>query len=395
MWRPPGDKLTSKYSYVELMSYKANLGRSTRDQKDQAPIMLHVDELEAWRAKKGNIGLYTSVFQYAEPVFAEDAKRLGNLYFDLDGDGAIDDTKKLVAELVKHVPEAAIRLFFTGKKGFHVEVEAFALGLSPSTDLHVIFRYIANRLNAQLELPTLDFAVYDARRMWRLVNSQHQETGFFKKPLALPQLDAGLASITNWAKTLEEWECPPQEFSLEANSWYREFVYELEAEAQQRARGTSSYLDTFMKQGTGRVQERPELEFDPVGLFRNCPATMKLWEKAERTHDLAHEERLFLLSILSYDEEALSYLEAILSNCSDYNPSKSKAHIDDWIRRREHGIGGRPYTCERANAAGVGCGNCQLEARHKWEVVGSKLVMTDELAAPSPVRYAYRKKQDV
>jgi len=41
--------------------------------------------------------------------------------------------------------------------------------------------------------------------------------------------------------------------------------------------------------------------------------------------------------------------------CEDFNYEKSTSHINDWIKRRQLGIGGRPYTCERANSAGVGC----------------------------------------
>ena len=50
----------------------------------------------------------------------------------------------------------------------------------------------------------------------------------------------------------------------------------------------------------------------------------------------------------------------------DFNYDKSTSHINDWIKRRQLGIGGRPYTCDRANSVGVGCGDCHLDKKKKW-----------------------------
>jgi len=105
---------------------------------------------------------------------------------------------------------------------------------------------------------------------------------------------------------------------------------------------------------------------------------------------LEHEARLFLCSILTYNEESIKFLHGILSHCSDYNVEKTNSHINDWVKRRQLGIGGRPYTCERANSAGVGCGQCSLEKKNKWVKIGDKYVETQEQSSPSPVRFAYK-----
>jgi hypothetical protein len=88
------------------------------------------------------------------------------------------------------------------------------------------------------------------------------------------------------------------------------------------------------------------------------------------------------------------HVECAPQNCDDYDENKSQSHIDDWIRRREMGIGGRPYSCQRANSAGVGCGDCHLENRERVVRVGDKWVSTGEEAAASPIRFAYYKKKD-
>jgi len=59
------------------------------------------------------------------------------------------------------------------------------------------------------------------------------------------------------------------------------------------------------------------------------------------------------------------------------------------------GIGGRPFTCERANAAGVGCGQCSLEEKNKWIKINGKFFETNEKSSPSPVRFAYSTKKEV
>jgi hypothetical protein len=97
-----------------------------------------------------------------------------------------------------------------------------------------------------------------------------------------------------------------------------------------------------------------------------------------------------LCSILTYNIDSIKYLHEILSHCDDYNFEKSTAHINDWVKRRQLGIGGRPYTCDRANAVGVGCGNCSLEKRNKWVRIGDRFVETNEQSSPSPVRFAYK-----
>ena len=78
----------------------------------------------------------------------------------------------------------------------------------------------------------------------------------------------------------------------------------------------------------------------------------------------------------------------------DFNYEKSTSHINDWIKRRQLGIGGRPYTCERANSSGVGCGDCHLEKKKKWIIIGDKFVEGTEVSNPSPIRFAYKNKKE-
>ena len=122
----------------------------------------------------------------------------------------------------------------------------------------------------------------------------------------------------------------------------------------------------------------------------NCTAIARIIQEAKDKKHLDHESRLFLCSILTFNEDSIKFLHSILNMCSDYNIEKSTAHINDWIKRRQIGIGGRPFSCERANSVGVGCGDCELEAKKKWIKVGNKYVESQETSSPSPIRFAYR-----
>lgn len=394
----PSNSKFQRWKYLEAARVIPEVGDVIRVQEgpkgNRKPVIFEWNEIEEFRTRYNNFGLYTSVFQYDNKDLNE-ATRLGSLYFDLDSPGgevAFEEAKALYNYLVEFIPADAIRVYFTGYKGFHIECEALALGIGPKHDLADHFRYIANCIKDKLSLTSIDFAVYDIRRMWRLPNSQHQKTNLFKVELPKESfLSWNLDEIKDFAKEPHPDTVPEQVFSATANEWYREWAYQRETT---KSLSNEERIARFEKYGSTLIrQEDPdsELVFDPVSLFEGCPSILKMWDEVERTHDLSHEARLFLCSILTYTKEAEWYLHQILSNCDDYNPEKSQSHVADWIRRRELGIGGRPYTCQRANSAGVGCGSCDLEPLEKYDRINGQLIKTGEMAQPSPYRLAYHR----
>jgi len=289
--------------------------------------------------------------------------------------------------LKSKIPASAVLVYFTGKKGFHIECEAVTLGINPSNNLPNIFRWIATKVKDQLNLNNLDFSVYDARRMWRLEGSKHQDTGLYKNLIPDNILYDSIEVVKEYCKNRQLNDVADQQFNAGANEWFREYIYDLEIEKER----SKDFLAYFNKHGSSAFKEYKEVdkEFTPKRLIEGCPSIRNLWQQAIDNHFLEHEARLFLCSILSYTEDSVKFLHGILSNCDDYNYDKSSSHINDWIRRRQLGIGGRPYTCERANSVGVGCGNCSLDQRKKWIKVGDRYVESDELSSPSPIRFAY------
>lgn len=388
------NKFLSQWDNYEVARYVPSLDRVIRDKKDGLPMILKSEEISRYAQKNNNVGIYTSVFAYNTSDL-EKATRLGPLYFDIDSDDtqlAFNDCKALYGYLIQFIPKSSVLVYFTGKKGFHIECEPIALGISPSNDLPKVYRYIANDLKSKLELSTLDFSVYDQRRMWRYPNSKHQTTGLYKVLLnpagSKNMVHETIEDIQAYAKQPKPIEVADQVFNYKANEWYRQYTYEMEESLKRK----DNPLEYFNKYGSKAFKnvEKSSKHFDQQMLIKNCSAVSRLYSQAKETGFLEHEARLFLCSILTYTEDSIKFLHEILSNCNDYNFEKSSAHINDWVKRRQMGIGGRPYTCERANSVGVGCGECSLEQKNKWVMVGNRYVETQEKSSPSPIRFAYK-----
>jgi hypothetical protein len=384
------DKFLSSWKYLETAKYVQSLGRVIRQKDGDNTLFIEAKDKESFRQQNGNVGLYTSIWHY-NSTDLDKAIRLGSLYFDIDNKDpqeSYSDCTKLYNYLINYIPKSAILVYFTGKKGFHIECEAITLGINPSNNLPNIFRFIASTLKDKLKLESLDFSVYDARRMWRLEGSKHQDTNLYKNLIPEDILLQGMDAITSYCTTRSSNEVSEQNFNAKANEWFREFTYDMEIEKEK----SKDFIGYFNKYGSTAFKQMnvKEKEFTPDKLLKSCTSIARLQQQAIEKKYLEHEARLFLCSILTYNEESIKFLHGILSNCSDYNVEKTNSHINDWIKRRELGIGGRPYTCERANSAGVGCGQCSLEKKNKWVKIGDKYVETQEQSSPSPVRFAYK-----
>ena len=383
-------KYTYKWRYLEIARYIPQLKRVIREKKNDFPILIDVDIITKYSDKYNNTGIYSSIWHFDDQDISK-ATRLGSLYFDIDNsdmDISWQEAKTLYLHLLKFIPEESIIVYYTGKKGFHIECEALALGINPSNRLPTLYRYIAKDLSISLNLNSLDFSVYDARRMWRLPGTKHQDTGLYKTKLSKQILFSDIESITKYSSVLQDNSIPEQQFNFTANEWFRQYSYQMEEE-KNKPKDVLAYFNEFGSNGRVSFDDRNKV-FDKKNLLNSCSAFSRIEKEATEKHHLDHESRLFLCSILTYTDESVQYLHEILSKCDDYNPKKSSAHIEDWIKRREIGIGGRPYTCARANSAGVGCGDCSLEYKKKWVKIGDKFVETNDKNEPSPIRFAYK-----
>jgi RecA/RadA recombinase len=161
-----------------------------------------------------NKDYYTSAFLYNDEQYNTFRKTgtvagitdtvTNKLYWDFDSidnlQQAKQDAEVLCARLVKvyGLDPSNVALFFSGKKGFQVEVNFTDELFTPTQVKNVC-------LNVGEGLSTLDRQIYNANRILRLPLSKHQDTGLYKTPLDFNGLsDATIEDIKEAAK--ESWE---------------------------------------------------------------------------------------------------------------------------------------------------------------------------------------------
>ncbi len=90
------------------------------------------------------------------------------------------------------MPEDALAVYYSGKKGFHVMLPVTAFGnVKPSTDLPKVFREVRRSVVAQANVKyphTIDFSISDRLRLLRLPNTRHSKSGVYKVPLRIEEL---------------------------------------------------------------------------------------------------------------------------------------------------------------------------------------------------------------
>lgn len=141
-----------------------------------------------------NRDVYCTIQQFANSREVPGEPCIMPFCVDLDDsknlDHAIDDGRRLVGHLVSAygLPEAAVRVWFSGNRGLHVIMELGACGIEPSPDLHLIVKLWVLHMADQLGLKSCDRTIYSTRRMWRLADSIHSKTNLYKVELSHAEL---------------------------------------------------------------------------------------------------------------------------------------------------------------------------------------------------------------
>lgn len=125
-WLSPTEK--TAYLYVELFT-----------QEFASPCFSLVSEIGRWRANHKNTNVYRSL-----KVWKDNSKReplTGPFIVDIDNeDGCLDDALSVTRKAVKSilsvygVSDNDVRVFFTGHKGFNIEVRPESVGITGSPD---------------------------------------------------------------------------------------------------------------------------------------------------------------------------------------------------------------------------------------------------------------------
>jgi KaiC/GvpD/RAD55 family RecA-like ATPase len=95
------------------------------------------------------------------------------------------------------VEAAAVRLAFSGNKGFHVTIPAALVDMVPSLDLYRRIRRFALDIAGTAKVDT---AIYDKARLFRILNTRHGKSGLFKVQLPLGAVYWSSEQIREYAK---------------------------------------------------------------------------------------------------------------------------------------------------------------------------------------------------
>ncbi len=193
--------------------------------------IVSVNEVAALVAQHGAVECYASIFCFADdivlylaehrvdgrPSIAGYDGRVWAPFLPLDIDAqppkagleeALDMARRVYRLLVDRwqTPGAAVHVYFSGAKGFHVLIDTRAFGrVAPSQDLHRVFSRLRLQIISELPdaaRPLFDLAIGDKVRLLRLPNTRHCGSGLYKVALVADELlTCSAAEIRELART--------------------------------------------------------------------------------------------------------------------------------------------------------------------------------------------------
>lgn len=182
------------------------------------PITTKLEEI----IKNINRDWYTSLYMYNEShkkILEEKSTLAGitdtvtnRLFFDFDDkenpeNARVDAIETANRLLAAGVPEDSIKPFFTGSKGYNIEVTLNEF-ITPDK-----FGAIVDKIAG--DLPTFDKVVREANRIVRVSGTKHQSTGLFKIPLTAEELiNHTTNEIKEMAKKPRQQETSPVSIDL-------------------------------------------------------------------------------------------------------------------------------------------------------------------------------------
>ncbi len=144
---------------------------------------LFTEDLPAYMSRNLNSKGRPSVRGYNGPCVTP------HLPFDIDVEGDLDTARHELHRLLLllrdrwEVPLEALAIYFSGYKGFHVEVpEALfgGFGVLKAQESAARLKRLSKLMLEEADGLTVDPAIYDATRLWRAPNTKHGKSGLYK-----------------------------------------------------------------------------------------------------------------------------------------------------------------------------------------------------------------------
>lgn len=157
----------------------------------------------------GNQGVFRTEMHYIDPVWVQNDKqkwvidaeaslKASDFYLDFDapsdseaGFAYVKADLAIALKFMKmmlDIDESQVKLYFSGSKGVHLTVPMMTLGIQPSTELHRIYKMLVEKIKENTTHGTLDTAIYDNKRMFRVANTRHDKTGAYKTRITYSDL---------------------------------------------------------------------------------------------------------------------------------------------------------------------------------------------------------------
>ena len=136
--------------------------------------------------KQSGEDIYVTIQKFANVDPVEGELVYHPFYFDLDSafvEDSLHDAQGIVNYFtnVLQVKPEYITVWFSGAKGFHIEVAPEVFDIAPMVGLTIINKEIAKWLIEEYQFTTIDTAsIYSSRRMWRVPFSINSKTGLRK-----------------------------------------------------------------------------------------------------------------------------------------------------------------------------------------------------------------------
>lgn len=201
--------------------------------------MLTIYDVPEYRKKYDNTGLYLSAYLYETPDPKEGAL-YADFYLDFDDEEDFEKVRKdaiyaiwYMEQSFKYgIPRNLIRIYYSGKKGLHLLVPADIFGIQPDNNLNEHYKTMAKDFSTNAPYDTIDLKIYDRRRLFRMVNSKHQDTGLHKVPLTYIELvHAPVEQIRKIAEKPRVLKYPKpylvasarREYELNVEAWKKRF----------------------------------------------------------------------------------------------------------------------------------------------------------------------------
>lgn len=216
-------------------------------------------ELKEYRQKHSNTGLYTTAYTYDTQI-PNEANLFGDFYLDFDNEDDFEKVREdvlytffyLKQTFTYAIPENLLHIFYSGKKGVHIIVPSIVMDVEPDKHLNEYFKFMAEDIATKAPNGTIDTRIYDKRRLLRMPNSKHKDTGLYKVPLSPEEMrNLPLDKIKEKASTIQSYVASP--------------AYEIPRATQQYRAMITKWKDRYEKKfNTTRNGESKPLGFTPA-----------------------------------------------------------------------------------------------------------------------------------